>query len=190
MPQFRPTALPDVIEITPDLHEDKRGFVSEVFNARTLLQGGITCTFVQDNHSYSRAVGVLRGLHYQVAPFEQAKLVRVTHGHVFDVAVDIRRDSSTFGKWIGVELSADKWNQLFVPVGFAHGFVTLTPGVELLYKVSNYYSPDHERCIRYDDPAIGIHWPLPSDSITLSSRDSSSPSLWDADIGKTAAEQS
>ncbi len=181
MPQFRPTSLPEVVEVLPDRHCDDRGFFSETYNAEAFKQGGIDLAFVQDNHSYSREVGVLRGLHYQTPPYAQAKLVRVTRGKVFDVAVDIRSGSPTFGDWVGVELSADKWNQLFVPAGFAHGFLTLSPDVEFLYKVSNYYSREHDRSIRYDDPTIGIAWPLSPDQITLSQKDQNAPPL--ADVG-------
>ena len=188
MPRFRPLAIPEVIEVVPDRFGDARGFFSEVFNEAAWRQGGIGCAFVQDNHSFSQAVGVLRGLHFQTPPFAQDKLVRVTRGRVFDVAVDIRAGSPTFGRWVGVELSAEAWNQLFVPAGFAHGFVTLTPDVEFLYKVSNLYSRAHDRSIRFDDPAIGIDWPLPPEQLTLSEKDANAPLLADTDTGFVYAE--
>ena len=183
MAEFNRLAIPEVIEVIPDRFGDERGFFSEVFNARAFADGGIDCAFVQDNHSYSQAVGVLRGLHFQKPPFAQAKLVRVTRGRVFDVAVDIRAGSPTYGQWVGIELSAEKWNQLFVPAGFAHGFVTLTENVEFLYKVSNWYSREHDRSIRFDDPQIGIDWPLPTDGLTLSDKDRNAPTLAHSDTG-------
>jgi dTDP-4-dehydrorhamnose 3,5-epimerase len=183
MPQFNRLKIPEVIEVMPDKFGDSRGFFSEVFNKAVWADGGIDVPFVQDNHSFSQAVGVLRGLHFQMPPFAQDKLVRVTRGAVFDVAVDIRKGSPTFGHWVGVELSADKWNQLFVPAGFAHGFVTLTPDVEFLYKVSALYSKPHDRSLRFDDPKVGIKWPLPKDSLTLSDKDRAAPFLADVDVG-------
>ena len=133
--------------------------------------------FVQDNHSYSRARGVLRGLHYQLPPAGQDKLVRVTRGSVFDVAVDIRRGSSTFGRWAGLVLSASEWNQLFVPRGFAHGFVTLEQDCEVLYKVSAPFAPELDRAIRFDDPDIGIDWPVALEDASLSDKDRAQPRL-------------
>jgi dTDP-4-dehydrorhamnose 3,5-epimerase len=124
---------------------------------------------------------VLRGLHYQLPPKAQDKLVRVVRGRIFDVAVDIREGSPTFGKWVGLELSAEKWNQILVPAGFAHGFVTLDPNTEVLYKVTDYYSPDHERSIRFDDPRIGIEWPIETSRLTLSAKDQAAPLLGDAE---------
>jgi dTDP-4-dehydrorhamnose 3,5-epimerase len=183
MPTFRRLAIPDVIEVISDRHGDDRGFFSEVFNAGVWANGGIDVPFVQDNHSYSKPVGVLRGLHFQTPPFAQDKLVRVTRGAVFDVAVDIRYGSPTFGQWVGVEISAAKWNQLFVPAGFAHGFVTLEPDTEFLYKVSNIYSKPHDRSIRFDDPAIGIVWPLATAGLTLSDKDRNAPTLAETDTG-------
>jgi dTDP-4-dehydrorhamnose 3,5-epimerase len=183
MPFFNRLAIPDVIEVVPDRHGDERGFFSEVFNAQAWAAGGIDVPFVQDNHSFSASVGVLRGLHFQTPPFAQDKLVRVTRGAVFDVAVDIRKGSPTFGHWVGIELSAEKWNQLFVPAGFAHGFVTLTPDVEFLYKVSALYSRPNDRSIRFDDPAIGVEWPVAASRLTLSDKDRSAPLLADIDTG-------
>ena len=177
----RETALPGVLEITPPRFGDDRGFFSETYNAEEFVAHGITLQFVQDNHSLSRARGVLRGLHFQRDPFAQDKLVRVTRGRVFDVAVDIRKGSPTYGKWVGVELTAEKGNQLLVPRGFAHGFLTLEPDTEFLYKVTNYYSREEDRSIRFDDPAIGIDWPLSADEITLSDKDRNAPLLSESD---------
>jgi dTDP-4-dehydrorhamnose 3,5-epimerase len=185
MPRFNRLAIPDVIEIVPERLGDARGFFSEVYNREAWAAGGVGVGFVQDNHSFSQAVGVLRGLHFQTPPFAQDKLVRVTRGAVFDVAVDIRHGSPTYGQWVGVEISAEKWNQLFVPAGFAHGFVTLTPDVEFLYKVSNVYSQPNDRSVRYDDPAIGIEWPLAADRLTLSDKDRAAPMLSETDTGFT-----
>lgn len=181
-PELRPTALDGVVEILPKRFEDDRGFFSETFNAKALATNGLGIDFVQDNHSLSRQVGVLRGLHYQQPPFAQAKLIRVTRGSVLDVAVDIRKGSPTFGKWVGVTLSALEWNQLFVPKGFAHGFLTLEPNTEVVYKVSDYYAPEADRAIRYDDPDIGIDWPLPTAHIRISAKDRDAPLLAEADI--------
>ncbi|MBM3351509.1 MAG: dTDP-4-dehydrorhamnose 3,5-epimerase [Betaproteobacteria bacterium] len=152
------TAIPEVLILEPKVFGDDRGFFFESFNQQTFENlTGVTANFVQDNHSKS-AVNVLRGLHYQIQQ-PQGKLVRVVTGEVFDVAVDLRRKSSTFGQWIGVVLSADNKRQLWVPPGFAHGFLVLKDGTELLYKTTDYYAPQHERCVRWDDPAIGIEWP-------------------------------
>lgn len=181
MVEVRATALDGVLEIVPRRFDDERGFFSETFNAKALAAHGIEVDFVQDNHSLSRQAGVLRGLHYQQPPFAQDKLVRVTRGSVFDVAVDIRKGSPTFGRWIGLTLSADKWNQLFVPKGFAHGFLTLEPDTEFLYKVTDYYSAKDDRAIRYDDPAIGIDWPMPPGRIMTSAKDRKAPLLAEAD---------
>ena len=183
MPVFKRLAINDVIEVIPDRHGDARGFFSEVFNKDAWAVGGIDVPFVQDNHSYSQAAGVLRGMHFQTPPFAQAKLVRVTRGAVFDVAVDIRFGSPSFGKWVGVELTAERGNQLFVPAGFAHGFVTLTPDVEFLYKVSELYSKPNDRSIRFDDPSINVQWPLAHDMLRLSDKDKNAPFLADVETG-------
>lgn len=183
MPEFRETALPGVIEIVADRFGDERGFFSETWNEPAWQAGGVDVPFVQDNHSLSGPVGVLRGLHFQTPPFAQAKLVRVTHGAVFDVAVDIRKGSPTYGQWVGVEISAVKWNQLFIPAGFAHGFVTLEPETQFLYKVSAPYSREHDRSIRFDDPAIGIDWPGDRERFILSAKDRDAPLLADCDTG-------
>lgn len=153
------TAIPDVLTIEPMVFGDDRGFFFESFNEQAFYQAtGLAIDFVQDNHSKS-AKNVLRGLHYQLAPKAQGKLVRVVQGKVFDVAVDLRKSSKTFGKWVGEILSAENKKQLWIPPGFAHGFLTLSDYAEFLYKTSDYYSPEHERCIRWDDPEIGIEWP-------------------------------
>ena len=138
--------------------------------------------FVQDNQSYSAAAGVLRGLHYQLAPRAQDKLLRVTQGALLDVAVDIRRSSPTFGKWVALEITAEKGNQILVPKGFAHGFVTLVPDTEVLYKVTDTYSPEHDRSIRFDDPAIGIDWPSLAGGFQLSDKDLKAPVLAAAEV--------
>ena len=182
MSDMRPTGLDGVLEIVPAKFGDARGFFSETYNAARLAKSGIDLTFVQDNHSLSARRGVLRGLHYQLAPRAQDKLVRVVRGAIFDVAVDIRRGSPTFGQWVGVELSAEKWNQLLVPKGFAHGFVTLTENTEVIYKVTDYYSPEHDRSIRYDDPDIAIDWPIPTGDLQLSDKDLSASPLADAEV--------
>ncbi len=155
-----PTAIPDVFLIEPKVFGDARGFFFESYNQKVFREAtGLDVDFVQDNHSKS-SKGVLRGLHYQLPPRVQGKLVRVVQGEVFDVAVDIRKGSATFGQWVGDILSADNKHQLWIPPGFAHGFVTLSATAEFLYKTTDYYSPEHERCIRWDDPAIGIQWPF------------------------------
>ena len=181
MPEFRKTALPGVIEIIPERFGDARGFFSETWNRRQFADAGIDLDFVQDNHSLSRDRGVLRGLHYQTDPFAQDKLVRVTRGRVFDVAVDIRKGSPHYAQWVGVELTAEKGNQLLIPRGFAHGFVTLDPDTEFLYKVTNFYARECDRAIRFDDPAIAIEWPVSAAEVMLSDKDRAAPLLADAD---------
>lgn len=155
-----PTAIPGVLILEPRLFGDERGFFLESFNQLAFNEAtGLDVQFVQDNHSRS-AKGVLRGLHYQLPPHEQGKLVRVVRGSVFDVAVDIRRDSPTFGKWVGVELSEDNHRQLWIPPGLAHGFLVTSESADFLYKTTNYYAPAAEQCIRWDDPELQIEWPL------------------------------
>ena len=183
MLDVRPLQLPDVLEIRPARLHDARGFLSEVWNREAMAAQGVALDFVQDNHSACRARGVLRGLHFQANPAAQDKLVRVTRGAVFDVAVDIRRGSATFGKWVGVLLSAEKWNQLLVPKGFAHGFVSLEPETEIQYKLTAAYRPDLSRAIRFDDPDIAIDWPVPHAEITLSDADRAAPRLAMIDTG-------
>lgn len=180
MVQVRHLALPEILEIVPARHGDHRGFFSEVWSRSALKEHGIDCDFVQDNHSMSAAPGVLRGLHYQEPPFAQAKLVRVAKGAIFDVAVDIRDGSPTYGQYASLIVSAEAWNQIYVPAGFAHGFVTLEPDTEVVYKVSAPWSRDHERSIRFDDPAIGIRWPIDSLTPILSEKDAAAPTLAEA----------
>lgn len=182
MHDVRPLELAGVCEIMPGRSTDSRGFFSETYSAPAFARMGIDLAFVQDNHSLSKSAGVLRGLHYQLPPFAQDKLVRVTRGAILDVAVDIRKASPTFGKWLSLELSAEKWNQILVPAGFAHGFVTLLPDTEVLYKVTQPYSRAHERAIRFDDPEIGIDWRTAPDAIVLSDKDRAAPLLADAEI--------
>lgn len=168
------TAIPDVKIIEPRVFGDERGFFYESFNQRAFDTAiGRQVHFVQDNHSRS-AKGVLRGLHYQLPPFAQGKLVRVVVGEVFDVAVDIRRRSPTFGQWVGVTLSAENRRQLWIPEGFAHGFVTLSEHAEFLYKTTHYYAPSHDAGILWHDPSLAIAWPLPGD-VCLSVKDAALP---------------
>ena len=162
-------AIPDLILIEPARFGDDRGFFSEVFSRRALAEHGITADFVQDNHSLSRQKGVLRGLHFQRPPSTQGKLVRVVRGAIFDIAVDIRQGSATFGQHVASELSAANWQQLWIPAGFAHGFVTLEEDTEVLYKVDAYYDREADAAIAWNDPALGIDWPV-SDPI-LSDKD-------------------
>jgi dTDP-4-dehydrorhamnose 3,5-epimerase len=179
----RPLGLEGVIEIRPKKHGDARGFFSETWNRGAMAEIGLDPDFVQDNHSFSAAKGVLRGLHFQTPPTAQEKLVRVSRGSVYDVAVDIRQGSPTFGRWVGLVLSAELWNQIWVPKGFAHGFVTLEPDTEVQYKVTAPYDPACDRGIRYDDPAIGVAWPVGADEIQLSDKDRAALLLADTDTG-------
>jgi dTDP-4-dehydrorhamnose 3,5-epimerase len=171
--------IQDVKVVRPRKFEDARGFFSETYNQRVYTQVGIDCHFVQDNHAFSKSAGTVRGLHYQGRPFAQDKLVRVVVGRIFDVAVDLRRSSPTFGKWVGVELSADEWNQILIPTGFAHGLCTLEPNTEVIYKVSNYYSEQHDFGIRWDDPDLNVTWPMAEHQIVLSDKDRRLPLLRD-----------
>lgn len=182
MPELRPLGLDGVVELCPPKFGDARGFFSETYNRDRFRAAGLALDFVQDNHSFSAARGTLRGLHYQLPPRAQAKLVRVVRGAIFDVAVDIRRGSATFGRWVGLVVSAEKWNQILVPAGFAHGFVTLEPDTEVVYKVTDTYSPAHDRSIRFDDPAIGIDWPVAAQEVLLSAKDRDAALLADAEI--------
>lgn len=163
--------------VTPEKIMDFRGFLSEVYNRKAFLEAGISVDFVQDNHSCSAAVGTVRGLHFQSPPFAQDKLVRVVKGRIFDVAVDLRRSSPTFGRAFCTELSAENFTQIFVPIGFAHGFCTLAPDTEVLYKVSNYYAHGHECGLAWDDPALGIDWPVMTEAAVLSEKDHRNPRL-------------
>lgn len=179
--QATPLGIPEIVLITPKVFGDERGFFYESFNARVFKEAtGLEPEFVQDNHSRS-VKGVLRGLHYQLDPNAQGKLVRVVQGEVFDVAVDIRRSSPTFGKWVGAVLSAQNNNQLWIPPGFAHGFITLSDTAEFLYKTTDFYSTQSERCIAWNDPDIGIEWPLDC-TPQLSGKDQLGVALKDADL--------
>jgi dTDP-4-dehydrorhamnose 3,5-epimerase len=171
------TAIPAVKIVTPKKFGDARGFFSETYSKAAWDKAGLDYVFVQDNHSFSAAAGTLRGLHFQIPPFAQDKLVRAGRGRILDVAVDVRRSSPTFGKYVAVELSAENWRQLLIPVGFAHAFVTLEPDCEALYKTTAPYSPEHDRGVAWDDPDIGIKWPLPDGGPTLSDKDKKWPRL-------------
>ncbi len=171
----QPLALPDVKIIRTRRLTDSRGVFSETYSRRTFHEAGIALEFVQDNHSVSTAAGVVRGLHYQGQPFAQDKLVRVVRGRIFDVAVDIRRSSPTFSKWVAAELSADQWNQMLIPAGFAHGFCTLEPDTEVIYKVTNFYAPEHDFGIRWNDPELAIAWPVLDNNAALSEKDAGLP---------------
>ncbi len=171
--------LPDVLLLTPERRGDSRGFLSETYSRRALSAAGIDVDFVQENHTLSTARHTLRGLHFQIPPFAQAKLVRVTRGAVLDVAVDIRRGSPTHGRHVSVVISADAWNQIYLPVGFAHGFLTLSPDTEVVYKVGAYYSPAHDRGLAFDDPDLAIAWKVPPDDLVLSDKDRRNPKLAD-----------
>ena len=168
--------------IRPKRHGDSRGWFTETYNADTFAEFGIECRFVQDNHSLSVPAFTLRGLHFQAPPRAQDKLVRCIRGRIFDVAVDIRKRSPTFGQWVGAELSAETGDQLFIPIGFAHGFVTLEANCEVTYKCSDTYAPEADGGIRWDDPAIGIAWPIPTGTTPeLSAKDQVQPLLADFD---------
>jgi dTDP-4-dehydrorhamnose 3,5-epimerase len=171
MVEVRELSVPGVYEILPRKFGDDRGFFSETWNKEDLKRAGINIEFVQDNHSHSAARGVLRGLHFQLGPYAQDKLVRVVRGSIWDVAVDVRPGSATMGRWCALELSADRWNQILVPKGFAHGFVTTTGDTEVVYKVSAPYAPEWERSIRFDDPTLAIPWPISLPEIQLSAKD-------------------
>ena len=172
------TRLMGLIKIEPKRFGDHRGFFAETYSRRAYESIGVDIEFVQDNHSISAAVGTVRGLHFQSPPHAQAKLVRCGRGAIFDVAVDIRRGSPTYGKWAGFMLSAENGTQLYIPAGFAHGFTTLAPDSEIVYKCSDYYAPEAEGALRWDDPTIGIDWPILGDAI-LSDKDAKAPLLAD-----------
>jgi dTDP-4-dehydrorhamnose 3,5-epimerase len=172
--EHRPLEIDGVALITPPQFADDRGFFSETYNVRSLLEHGINAVFVQDNHSYSSHVGTIRGLHYQMPPRAQTKLIWVARGSIFDVAVDLRRSSGSFGRHIAVELSRKNWRQLLIPAGFAHGFCTLEPDTEVVYKVSDYYAAQCEAGIAWNDPALGIAWPAFAGA-QVSSKDAALP---------------
>jgi dTDP-4-dehydrorhamnose 3,5-epimerase len=171
----------DVKLIEPVIHRDSRGLFLETYNARVLAAAGVDATFVQDNHSLSVEKGVIRGLHFQTPPFAQGKLVRVTRGAILDVAVDIRTGSPTFGRHVTAILSAENWHQLWIPRGFAHGFCTLETNTEVVYKVTDFYAPRNDRGIAWNDPAIGIQWPIDPERAVLSDKDRKHPGLASAD---------
>ncbi len=173
------TPIAGLLVIQPTKHGDHRGFFSETFRSSAFKEAGIDIHWVQDNHSYSAKRGVVRALHFQVAPYAQAKLLRVTRGAILDVAVDIRKGSATYGRHVAVELSADNWTQLYVPTGFAHGFCTLTEHCEVLYKTSEEYAAPAEGGILWSDPDLQIDWPVAADQATLSARDRLWPQLKD-----------
>jgi dTDP-4-dehydrorhamnose 3,5-epimerase len=180
--QVTPTDIPEVLILEPKVFGDPRGFFFESYSAKDFLQAtGLRVEFVQDNHSRS-SKGVLRGLHYQLPPHAQGKLVRCARGAVFDVAVDIRKSSVTFGKWVGVELSEDNHRQLWIPPGFAHGFLTLTDIADFLYKTTDYYAPAFERCIAWNDATIGVSWPRLTEPLQLSGKDLAGKSVFEAEF--------
>lgn len=175
------TRLPGVKVVTPARYADDRGFFSESYNQDRMVAHGIDTRFVQDNHSFSAVAGTVRGLHFQSPPHAQTKLVRCGRGRLFDVAVDIRKGSPGFGQWVGVELSFENGKQLLIPAGFLHGFVTRSDDTEIIYKCSDYYAPDCDGAVRFDDPAIGIDWGIDPGVAVLSDKDRVAPLL--ADIG-------
>ena len=185
----QPLEIPEVQLITPQRLYDERGFLSETYNRRRLAEFGIHADFVQDNHSFSSVRGVVRGLHFQIEPYAQGKLVRVTRGSIFDVALDLRHGSPTYGRHVSTVLNAENWAQLWIPVGFAHGFCTLEPDCEVLYKTTAYYSPECSRGIRWDDPALGIAWPVDRQDVVLSDADRNYPDFAEVggmfELGKT-----
>ena len=174
------TELPGVVLLEPARFGDERGFFSESWNKKVLADNGISLDFVQDNHSLSQAVGTVRGLHFQSPPHAQAKLVRCGKGALFDVAVDIRKGSPTYGKWVGFDLTFENGLQLLIPAGFLHGFSTRQPDTEIIYKCTDYYAPDCDGAVRFDDPDIGINWGLTGDPV-LSAKDAAAPLLADFD---------
>ncbi len=175
--EFIKTALSGLTLIKPKVHSDHRGFFLETYSSPIFKAAGIDSVFVQDNHSRSLERNVIRGLHFQKPPFEQSKLVRVIRGSIFDVAVDIRRESATYGQWLGFELSERNFDMLFVPRGFAHGFCTLEEGTEVVYKVDNIYSREHDAGIVWNDPVIRVDWPLGGSEPILSDKDRALPNL-------------
>ena len=177
--KITPLSIPDVMILEPERFSDQRGFFSETYNRRALADRGIKLKFVQDSHSLSRPKGTIRGLHYQSPPFAQDKLVRVVRGSIFDVAVDLRQGSPSYGRHVAAVISAEAWNQILVPIGFAHGFCTLEADTEIVYKVTNYYSPEHDHGVLWNDPKFGIEWPVPAGTPVLSPKDQRLPRLCD-----------
>lgn len=177
--QIEETPIPGLLVITPARFGDARGFFSESYNKARMAEHGIKTQFVQDNHSLSEQAGTVRGLHFQSPPHAQAKLVRCGRGRLFDVAVDIRKGSPTFGKWFGLELTFENGKQLLIPEGFLHGFATRVPNTEIIYKCSDFYAPDCDGAVRFDDPDIAIDWGLDDKAPLLSDKDASAPLLRD-----------
>jgi dTDP-4-dehydrorhamnose 3,5-epimerase len=175
--RIEPLSIVEVVLLTPARHGDERGWLSEVYSRRVLAEAGIGDEFVQDNHAFSALTGTVRGLHLQAPPHAHAKLVRVGRGAVFDVAVDVRPGSLTFGRWAGAELSAENGSMLYVPRGFAHGYCTLKPASEIIYKLTDYYAPECERGVLWNDPTIGIDWPVDAEEAVLNQRDRNLPTL-------------
>ncbi len=173
------TPIPGVRILIPRKHGDPRGYLSETYRKKDLAGAGIDADFVQENDSWSARPGTVRGLHFQAPPAAQAKLIRVVSGAILDVSVDLRRRSPTYGRHVAVEVSREQWNQVFVPAGFAHGFCTLAPDTHVIYKTTAYYSPQHERGLLWNDPALGIDWPIPPGGPVLSDRDRTWPKLAD-----------
>lgn len=179
-------AIPDVLILKPARFGDARGFFSETYNRSRLAAAGIDLDFVQDNQSLSAEPGTVRGLHFQTHPRAQAKLVRVVRGAILDVAVDLRHDSPTYGRHVAAEISAEAWNQILVPVGFAHGFCTLRPDTEVIYKVTDYYAPECDKGVLWNDPDLGIDWPVAADAAVLSDKDRRQPRFSDLPVYFTA----
>lgn len=177
--KFSRLAIPEVVLLEPNRHRDQRGYFEETYSRRAMSEIGIGIEFVQDNHSYSRDRGVLRGLHFQISPAAQDKLVRVARGSILDVAVDLRHGSPSYGKWVATVLSAENGHQLFIPKGFAHGYCTLQTDTEVLYKTSDYYAPEHDRGVLWDDPDLGVEWPVGRQDAILSPKDSAQPRFVD-----------
>jgi dTDP-4-dehydrorhamnose 3,5-epimerase len=175
--KVEPLAIPDVLLLTPTRFGDQRGFFSETWNQRRFAEAGISGPFVQDNHATSGERGVVRGLHLQIGDNAQGKLVRVTRGAIWDVAVDVRHGSRSFGQWVGAEISAANWRQMWVPVGFLHGYCTLEPDTEVIYKVTADYDRPAERGVIWNDPALAIPWPVPANEVILSDKDTRLPRL-------------
>jgi dTDP-4-dehydrorhamnose 3,5-epimerase len=175
--EIRSLGISGVKLVIPEIHRDARGFLSETYSLRSMNAFGISAEFVQDNHSMSAEAGTLRGLHFQAPPHAQGKLVRALRGSIYDVAVDIRIGSPTYGQHVAAVLSAENWTQMWIPVGFAHGFCTLEPNTEVVYKVTDYYAPESDRGLKWDDAALGIEWPVNRSNARLSDRDRRQPSL-------------